>query len=137
MDLDLSLQAAQLHMDFIGSKISKLRTKNAVIALEFRSKVKAIFESDSVVMCLERLNHQTTALNLLITVLTSKSVTEQKAVLQRSNTRKVFKQIQEDKASLLDDFASILVLWDDRSVLSAAAKSKAEPVIPKTPWKRL
>src|SRR6201995_4529325 len=29
MDLELALQAAQLHMDYLDSKISKLKTKNA------------------------------------------------------------------------------------------------------------
>ena len=80
-------------MDYIESKISKLKTKHAGSVLKSGSKVKHVFESDGMANCLDRLNHQAIALNLLITVLPGKSVMEQKAMLQRSNTRKVFKQI--------------------------------------------
>ena len=135
-DLELSLQASRLHMDYIDKKISKLKTKNAASALKFRGRVRVVFESDDMEACMGRLNHQATALNLLITVLTSKSVTEQRAMLQRSNTRKIFKQIQEDKASVLDEAASIVVLRDDESVRQAVIRTKSEPIISKNPWKR-
>ena len=135
-DLELSLQASRLHMDYIDQKISKLKTKNAASALKFRSRVRVVFESDDMEACMGRLNHQATALNLLITVLTSKSFTEQRAMLQRSNTRKIFKQIQEDKASVLDEGASMVVLRDDESVRQAAIRTKSEPIISKNPWKR-
>lgn len=135
MDLELSLQASRLHMDYIGSKISKLKTKNAASALKFHSRVRVVFESVDMDACVGRLNHQATALNLLITVLTSKSVTEQKNMLQRSNTRKVFKQIQEDQASMLDDTASLRVQRDVGSVRHAAIRMKSAPIINKSPWK--
>jgi hypothetical protein len=142
MDLELALQAAQLHMDYLDSKISKLKTRNASSALKFKSRVRVVFESADMEACVVRLNHQATALNLLITVLTSKTVTEQKAMLQRSNTRKIFKQIQEDKASMLDkasvldENASMVVQRDDESVRDAAVRTKSEPIITKNPWKR-
>lgn len=136
MDLELALQAAQLHMDYLDSKLSKLKTKNASSSLKFKSKVRVVFESDDMEACVGRLNHQATALNLLITVLTSKTVTEQKAMLQRSNTRKIFKQIQEDKASMLDETASMVVQRDDESVRMAAVRTKSEPIINKSPWRR-
>ena len=136
MDLELSLQASQLHIDYIDEKISKFKTKHSAGSLKFRNRVKVVFESDDMNRCLERLNHQSTALTLLITVLTSKTVTEQKAILKRSNTRKVFKQIQEDKASLLDEAASVCVLRDAESVVNANVRMRSDPVINKNPWKR-
>jgi hypothetical protein len=135
-DLELSIQACELHMQYLDQKTSKLKTKNAGGALKFRSRVKVVFESDDMEACLGRLNHQATALNLLITVLTSKTVTEQKQMLQRSGTRKIFKQIQEDKASVMDETASMVVHRDAESVRNAAIRTKSEPIISKTPWKR-
>lgn len=136
MDLELALQATQLHIDFIESKLSKFKTKNAASTLRFGNKVKMVFESEDMQACLQRLNHQATALNLLITVLTSKSVTEQKAMLQRSITRRVFRQIQEDNSSLLDETSSMCVQRDNESVRNAIARTKSEPFITKNPWKR-
>ena len=135
-DLELALQASQLHMEYIDQKLSKLKTKNAGSALKFRSRVRVVFESADMEAVMGRLSHQATALNLLITVLTSKSVVEQRKMLQRSNTRKIFKQIQEDKASVLDETASIVVLRDDESVRKAAIRTKSEPIVSKNPWKR-
>ena len=135
-DLELALQASQLHMEYIDQKLSKLKTKNAGSALKFRSRVRVVFESADMEAVMGRLSHQATALNLLITVLTSKSVVEQRAMLQRSNTRKIFKQIQEDKANVLDETASIVVLRDDESVRQAAIRTKSEPIVSKNPWKR-
>lgn len=135
-DLQLSIQACELHMAYLDQKISKLKTKKASSALKFGSKVRVVFESDDMEACMGRLNHQATALNLLITVLTSKTVTEQKQMLHRSGTRKIFKQIQEDKASLLDETASMVVHRDAGSVRNAAIRTKSEPVIGKSPWKR-
>ena len=135
-DLDLSVQACELHMKYLDQKTSRLKSKNAGAALKFRSRVKIVFESDDMEACLGRLNHQATALNLLITVLTSKTVTEQKQMLQRSGTRKIFKQIQEDKVSMLDETASMVVHRDAESVRNAAIRTKSEPIISKNPWKR-
>ena len=136
MDLELALQASQLQMDFLDSKISKMKTKNAASSLKFRSKLRLVLEDDAMMACLGRLGHQTTALNLLITVMTNKSVTEQRTMLQRSNTRKVFKQIKEDNTSLLDETASMHVLRDQDSVRHSYARTRSEPLITKNPWKR-
>lgn len=134
LDLETAMQATQLHLDFIASKISKFKTKNAASTLRFSSKVKMIFESDDMAACLQRLNHQATALNLLISVLTSRSVTEQRAMLQRSYTRKLFKQIQEDNTSLLDD-SSKHTARNQRLVRPAWARTTSEPVINTNPVK--
>lgn len=135
-DLELSIQACSLHMEYLDKKLVKLKTKKATSALKFGSKIRMVFESDDMEACMGRLNHQATALNLLITVLTSKTVTEQKQMLQRSGTRKIFKQIREDKASMLDETASMIVHRDSESVRNAAIRTKSEPIISKSPWKR-
>lgn len=138
-DLELALQATQLHVDFINTKISKFKFKTTTSTLKFSSKARMVFESDDMNACLTRLNHQATALNLLIAVLTSKSVTEQKAMLQRSNTRKVFKQIRADNADMLDDAASlssVSVLRDQKSVRHAMARTISEPLTNDNPFKR-
>lgn len=135
-DLVISTQACQLHMTYLDEVISRLKTKHGASTLRFRSKVRVMFESDNMAACLCRLDHQASALNLLITVLTSKTVTEQKTMLQRSGTRKIFKQIREDKASVLDETASLVVHRDTESVRGAAIRTKSEPIITMNPWKR-
>lgn len=139
-DMELSLQATQLQVDFINSKISRFKYKSTTSGLKFSSKAKMVFGSDDMNACLTRLNHQATALNLLITVLTSKSVTEQKAMLLRSNTRKIFKQIQDDKSEMLDDAASASsqsILKDGRAVRQSTPRTISEPLSDSNPFKQV
>lgn len=138
-DMELALQATQLQVDFINSKISKFKYKSTTGALKFSSKAKMVFGSDDMNACLTRLNHQATALNLLITVLTSKSVTEQKAMLQRSNTRRIFKQIRDDNSEMLDDatlVSSVSVLKDHKMVRQSMPRTISEPLSDENPFKQ-
>ena len=136
MDLELSVDASRIHMEYINSKISKLRRKNAGSALKLRSKIRVAFETEGMDACLQRLNHQATALNLLITVLMSKSVNEQNTLLRRSKTRKVFQKVRDDKASVIDETASMMVLRDASSIRDAVFRSQSEPVLSMGPWRR-
>lgn len=127
MDLDLALQACQMHIAVLDEKIGQLNLTKKGNSLKLRSKVKVVFESNSMAMTLDRLNHMANALNLLISVLTSRTITEGSNLLKRSNTRKVFKQIE-------DDAASIQAIRDDQSMMGQ--RTYSEPVMSKNPWKK-
>ncbi|WPH03767.1 Hypothetical protein R9X50_00665000 [Acrodontium crateriforme] len=128
-DLGLALHACSLHIGVLDRKLSKLELKAGGAGLRWRSRVKVVFDSDEMRECLSRLDHQATALNLLISVLTSRTVTEQKSLLSRSQTRKVFRRIEEDSVS-------VLALGHDRDFTAEATRTKSEPVAGKSPWKR-
>ena len=68
MDLDVALDSCQLLLLFMDEHISRLEwTDNG--KMTFDSKVRAMLEDRSVTDCLNHLNNQTMALNLLLTAL--------------------------------------------------------------------
>jgi len=145
-DLSLVLRASELHMAMLEKKVAKVKLKKGGSGMMLKSKLGFVFDSKTMAKYLDRLDHQAGALTLLISVLTSKSVTEQKTLLRRRNTRKVFKQLQDDTTSIHTlqqqdeddelDKASVHVLRDDESIAPALLRSRSEQVISKDPWKR-
>ncbi|KAK4542382.1 hypothetical protein LTR36_006839 [Oleoguttula mirabilis] len=128
MDLDLAIQASELHIALLDKQLSQFKTKkNDPNALRLKAKIKTVFESDGMEACCNRLDRQANALNLLITVLTSRTITEQKSMLQRSASRKVFNQVR-------DDAESLQVLVDSASFTTA--RRNPGPLAARLPWRR-
>ncbi|KAK5132120.1 hypothetical protein LTR08_000371 [Meristemomyces frigidus] len=128
MDLDLAIQASELHIALLDKQLVQFKTKRKdPYALRVQSKIRTVFESDGMEACCTRLDRQANALNLLITVLTSRTITEQKTMLQRSKSRKVFDQVREDAASMH-------VLTDSDSFTTA--RRNPGPLAAKLPWRR-
>ncbi|KAL4884618.1 hypothetical protein BJY04DRAFT_215081 [Aspergillus karnatakaensis] len=70
-------------------------------ALDFKSKFKLVFGKKNIDDVQKLLEHQTNALTLLLTACNCKTGAEQKALLVRSSSRKVLRQINADTASLM------------------------------------
>ncbi|KAF2716783.1 hypothetical protein K431DRAFT_170804 [Polychaeton citri CBS 116435] len=101
IDLDIACQASMMQIRLLDEQIAKFKTKsNRISELRLASKIKVVTKSQGMEACLMRLDRQSNALNLLVTVLTSRSVTDQKQLLEKTNIHGIFHEIREDTATL-------------------------------------
>ncbi|KAB8275148.1 hypothetical protein BDV30DRAFT_236849 [Aspergillus minisclerotigenes] len=100
MDLDDSINCCKVLLKKLKGLVDSLQQKQNE-ALSFQSKIKLVFGRKSIDDIQKLLEHQTNALNLLLTACNCQTGTEQKALLVRSSRRKVLHQMNLDSASLM------------------------------------
>lgn len=119
IDLEESLSSCNVLITFMGHHLSKLAWTEAK-ALNYESRIRVVLEDKAMKDCLDHLNNQTNALNLLLTVFnwldefsfhilrtssaddwSSRTQSEQKELLEHRKSRRVFEQIKDDSSSLI------------------------------------
>ncbi|KAL3472244.1 hypothetical protein BJX99DRAFT_262447 [Aspergillus californicus] len=122
MDLDESINCCIVLLTKLQDAVDSLRQKQNH-ALDLQSKVKLVFGKKSIDDIQKLLEHQTNALTLLLTACNCKTGAEQKALLLRTSSRRIFRQLNADTASLMvhRDTSSIATHFtDNMSKLSVA-----------------
>jgi hypothetical protein len=127
------LKSCKLLIGFIDRHISQLDW-NYDNALDYESRIRVVLEDKAIEKCLNQLNNQTHALNLVLTAfswlvcrlasdcigrhtdLISRTHSEQKELRERETSRQVFDQVKDDSSSLV-------VLRDSASFLSSCTKT--------------
>ncbi|KAH6875266.1 hypothetical protein BKA58DRAFT_379513 [Alternaria rosae] len=99
MDLDVSISCCKLLMDKVESffaNLSQLTEK----PLDLRDKWKVVFGSSSAEGVLKLIEHQTSALTLLLTACNCRTIGAQQRYLETKKTRKVLQRAKTDSVSL-------------------------------------
>ncbi|KAK3385320.1 hypothetical protein B0H63DRAFT_181559 [Podospora didyma] len=119
MDLDQCVACCRLLVGKLDAEISTLVAPGKTQAT--MSKLKLIFSSKGLQDVQKMIESQTTALTLLLTACNSNTLAEQQIVLQQTKSRKVFKKMENDIASIvvLRDIESILSCYTDCSMRSS------------------
>ncbi|KAL2836701.1 hypothetical protein BJX68DRAFT_273399 [Aspergillus pseudodeflectus] len=99
MDLDDSIRCCNILLTKLQELVDSLEMKQNN-ALYFQSKLKLVFGKKSIGDIQSLLEHQTNALNLLLSAFNCKTGAEQHALLTRSNSRRMLRQTNLDAASL-------------------------------------
>lgn len=117
MDLGASLESCETLLHFIDGQLSHLDFNDSN-DLSIESKIKVALQDKAVKECATHLANQSTALNLLLTALNCRSMSEQSTLLQAEENRWVLDRVRDDSSSLLSlrDSASF------RSSLTAATE---------------
>ncbi|KAF2810536.1 uncharacterized protein BDZ99DRAFT_443396, partial [Mytilinidion resinicola] len=110
MDLDLSMACCKMLVAKIDKSISELQV-TAAHNLDFGSKIKVVFGNKTMDSLQKMVERQTNALTLLLSACNCNTSREQKALLAKPTTRKMFKQVRDDSSSLY-------VLCDSSSLYS-------------------
>ncbi|KAL3457680.1 G-protein alpha subunit-domain-containing protein [Aspergillus heterothallicus] len=103
MDLDDSIKCCNILLKKLQELVSSLYKKQNS-ALNFQSKIKLVFGMKNIDDVQKLLEHQTNALNLLLTACNCKTGAEQKNLLERSSSQKVLRQTRLDSASLMAQY---------------------------------
>ncbi|KAL4784386.1 G-protein alpha subunit-domain-containing protein [Aspergillus varians] len=103
MDLDDSIKCCNILLTKLQELVGSLHQKQNS-ALNFQSKIKLAFGKKSIDDIQNLLEHQTNALNLLLTACNCKTSAEQKALLERSSSQKILRQTNLDSASLMAQY---------------------------------
>ncbi|GFG11518.1 guanine nucleotide-binding protein alpha-3 subunit [Aspergillus udagawae] len=122
MDLDASINCCTVLLAKLQDLVDSLRQKQNK-ALDFQSKLKLVFGKKSIDDIQKLLEHQTNALSLLLAACNCQTGAEQKALLVRSSSRRVFRQMNSDSASLMvhrDTTSMATQITDHLSKLSVA-----------------
>lgn len=119
MDLDDSISCCKILMEKIDAVVSRLHRTPSEGTLLFTSKMKLVFGSTSIDGVQKLIENQTNALTLLLTAVNrysfhnlcrtqsllilfcSNALSEQKSLLQKSSTRKLFRKVEHDSALLI------------------------------------
>ncbi|RYP57322.1 hypothetical protein DL769_009551 [Monosporascus sp. CRB-8-3] len=114
MDLDKSMTCCRLLMSKIDGEMSKLQ-HHPDDNLSFSSKARLAVGKKGIEELENLIQRQTSALTLLLTVCNCKTTSEQKMLLEKPKTRKVFRKIEHDTASMTihRDKNSILSRYTD------------------------
>ncbi|KAL3471430.1 G-protein alpha subunit-domain-containing protein [Aspergillus californicus] len=99
-DLGLSTDCCKILLGKLYELISGLRLDRGQ-QLAFHSKVKLVFGNRTIEDIQKLLEQQTSAMTLLLTACNCRTLGEQKALLDRSSTRTVFHQMNQDSASMI------------------------------------
>lgn len=136
IDLEESWTSCNVLITFMDHHMAKLAWTETQ-ALTYESRVRVILEGKAIKDCLDHLNNQSNALNLLLTVFnwldpichpisfctcpadsrSSRTHSEQKALLEGEKNRRVFEQIRDDSSSLV-------VIYDSDSLFSAGTDTE-------------
>ncbi|KAG8525553.1 uncharacterized protein KY384_009197 [Bacidia gigantensis] len=102
MDLDVSLACCKTLIGIIDGQLSDI-TKKPDETLDLATKFKFVFNGRSMDELLTMIERQTSSINLLLTACNwcSKTLSEQQSLLEKSSTRKLFGQTENDSASLI------------------------------------
>ncbi|KAH0837036.1 hypothetical protein AYO21_08839 [Fonsecaea monophora] len=121
MDLGDAITHCKLLVEYIDNQISKFQWNDDEELLKVGSKVLYLLEDQATKDCLTRLDHQINALNLCLTAFQCRTPTDQKRLLVRDESRKVFNRAKDDATSLVGfrDSASFATF---KTGLSTASK---------------
>ncbi|RYP05738.1 hypothetical protein DL764_003596 [Monosporascus ibericus] len=110
MDLGRSMTCCRLLMSKIDGEMLKLQ-HHPDDNLPFPSKTRLVFGKKGIEKLESLIQRQTSSLTLLLTVCNCKTMSEQKMLLEKPKTRKVFRKIEHDTESMI-------VHRDKNSILS-------------------
>ncbi|KAH7165155.1 G-protein alpha subunit-domain-containing protein [Dactylonectria macrodidyma] len=99
MDLGDAISCCGMLMDRLDAEFSKLRGA-AGAQFNIKAKIKAALGGKSVNDLQNMIERQTSALNLLLTAYSCKTLAEQKSLLEKVRSRRAFRRIDDDVASL-------------------------------------
>ncbi|KAH0559729.1 hypothetical protein GP486_003753 [Trichoglossum hirsutum] len=99
MDLDLSVTCCRMLINRIDAQVSEL-DRTAGDTLDVRSKIRVVFGAKAIEDLQKAIERQIGALTLLLTACNCKTISEQKALLEKSSSRKIFNQVTDDSSSL-------------------------------------
>ncbi|KAL8712899.1 MAG: hypothetical protein Q9225_006861 [Loekoesia sp. 1 TL-2023] len=115
IDLDEAIVCCRVLVKSINDQIEHL-SRNEVGSLDLPSKIQVFLRSDTFAEFQKFIDRQIGALNLLLIACNCKTISEQKAWLEKQHTRAIFDQTREDSSSLI-------VLRDSASRLSGTTAS--------------
>ncbi|KAL3431185.1 hypothetical protein BDV09DRAFT_198975 [Aspergillus tetrazonus] len=98
-DLDESISCRKILLTKLQDLVDSLRLKRNK-ALDLQSKLKLVFGRKNIDDFQKLLEHQTNAMGLLLAACNCRTGAEQRALLVRSSSRRVFRQMNLDSASL-------------------------------------
>jgi len=95
----MSLACCRILVDKMNAQVSELH-RTADNALDLASKIKVVLGSKANEDLQKVIERQISALTLLLTACNCKTISEQQILLEKSSSRKAFKQIKDDSSSL-------------------------------------
>lgn len=113
IDLESALSCCKTLITLMDRHISKLEWNDHIDQpISFERRVRVALKDGAIKDCLNHLGNQTNALNLLLTAFNCRNQSEQRALLEKKKSRKIFEQIRDDSSSLA-------VLYDSASVITS------------------
>ncbi|KAJ9609456.1 hypothetical protein H2200_005783 [Cladophialophora chaetospira] len=100
IDLEDAITYCKMLVDYIHNQISKFSWGDDQL-LGVGSKVIYLLEDQATKDCLNRLGHSITALNLCLNAFQCRNPQDQKQLLERKESRKVFDRARDDATSLV------------------------------------
>ncbi|KAK4210542.1 G-protein alpha subunit-domain-containing protein [Rhypophila decipiens] len=100
MDLDRCVVCCRLLIGKIDAEISKFQ-KTTENQLDAASKFRLLLKTKDFEHIQQMIGRQTAAVNLLLTACNTTMLSKQKGLLEESTTRRIFKKMEDDTASLL------------------------------------
>lgn len=116
IDLGNALSCCKTLIALMDRHISKLKRDNLTDhPISFEDRVRIALKDGAIKDCLIHLSNQTNALNLLLAAFNCRNQSEQKALLEKKKSCKIFNQIRDDSLSLV-------VLYDSASFITGTTK---------------
>lgn len=113
IDLESALSCCKTLITLMDRHISKLEWNDHIDQpISFERRVRVALKDGAITDCLNHLGNQTNALNLLLTAFNCRNQSEQRALLEKKKSRKIFEQIRDDSSSLA-------VLYDSASFITS------------------
>ncbi|OCK86999.1 uncharacterized protein K441DRAFT_671506 [Cenococcum geophilum 1.58] len=103
--------------------ISKLEWNDHIDQpISFEKRVRVALKDGAIKDCLTHLGNQTNALNLLLTAFNCRNQSEQRALLEKKKSRKIFEQIRDDSSSLAVFYDSASFITSLTNVTETSSK---------------
>ncbi|KAF4624195.1 hypothetical protein G7Y89_g13977 [Cudoniella acicularis] len=99
MDLGESMTCCRMLAGKMNAEISDLHRMDGN-GLDSQSKIKLVVKNGTLEELQKMAERQTSALTLLLTVCNCKAISDQRVLLEKSSTRKIFQRVRDDSSSL-------------------------------------
>ncbi|KAL8847613.1 MAG: hypothetical protein Q9221_007343 [Calogaya cf. arnoldii] len=110
-DLVVALNGCQLLISILEERLDQLAHRKGSDKLRVKGKIAFLWEEHELNLYLTHLSNQVIALNLLLSAIQCRSLSEERTLLQSSEIRDVIQRLR-------DDTSSLLWLRDSESILS-------------------
>ena len=110
-DLNVALNGCQILISILDDRVNQLANKEDSNSLKVRGKIVFLWEEQELNVYVTHLNNQVNALTLLLSAIHCRSLSQERTLLQSSESRHVIQRLK-------DDTSSLLWLRDSESILS-------------------
>ncbi|RDL42542.1 Uncharacterized protein BP5553_02521 [Venustampulla echinocandica] len=127
MDLEASVNCCRMLVRRLDSEVEDLQ-QNSETGIDAQNKIKLVLKNGTLEELQKMVDRQTSALTLLLTVCNCKAISEQKIMLEKTSTRKIFKRVKDDTSSLrcTDSLSKISKMFEfDRELFISKVYEKA------------